>query len=60
LIERTHAATHTLVTLDSTTDCIKAHFEYEFEKLETTSNESWGGRIRGYTQGRFCWSWWGL
>lgn len=51
MIERTHAATHTLVTLDSKTDCIKARFEYELEKLETTTNES--RRIRGYTQGGF-------
>lgn len=51
LIERTHAATQTVVTLDSGTDCRKAHFEYELEKLEMSANES--RRIGGYTPGRF-------
>lgn len=52
MIERTHAATHNLVTLDSKIDCIESHFEYELEKLETMCNKSRGGRIGGYTQER--------
>lgn len=49
LIERTDAATQTVV--DSETDCRKAHFEYELEKLEMSTIKS--RRIRGYTRGRF-------
>lgn len=47
LIERRHAATQTIVTLDSETDYRKAHFEYELEKLEMSSNKS--RSIGGYT-----------
>lgn len=46
-----HAATQTVVTLDSETDCRKAHFEYELGKLKMSVNES--RRVGGYTPGRF-------